>query len=147
MWADKFDGDLADVFDLQDRVTSNVVGVIAPRIEQIEIERILRKPTSDLEAYDCYLRGLAYWDRWTRTGNESALQMFSRTVELDPNFAIAFAWAAACYVQRSMQQWIVEPEKEAADAIRFAKRGLEAGRDDAFVLAGAALTLLMFSGT
>jgi TolB-like protein/class 3 adenylate cyclase/tetratricopeptide (TPR) repeat protein len=146
LWADKFDGELEDVFELQDHVTSNVVGVIGPRIEQIEIERILRKPTDDLVAYDCYLRGLAGWNRWTRASNEEALQMFSTALELDPNFSAAMAWAAGCYTQRASQQWLVDPEKEAAEALRLAKRALEVGRDDAFVLAPVALTLLMCSG-
>ena len=79
LWADKFDGELVDVFDLQDRVTSSVVGAIGPKIEQIEIERVLRKPTSDLVAYGYYLRGTACWYRWTRAGNEEALQMFSKS--------------------------------------------------------------------
>jgi TolB-like protein/tetratricopeptide (TPR) repeat protein len=145
LWADRFDGELADVFDLQDRVTSSVVGVIEPKIEQVEIERILRKPTSDLAAYDCYLRGIASWDRWTQSGNEEALQMFSRAVELDPNYVAAIAAASTCYGQRVMQQWVVDPEKETADALRLAKRGLEIGRDDAWVLTTSAI-IIMFTG-
>jgi TolB-like protein/class 3 adenylate cyclase/tetratricopeptide (TPR) repeat protein len=146
LWADKFDGELADVFDLQDRVTSNVVGVIGTKIENIEIERALRKPTNDLVAYDYYLRGVACWERWTRADNEESFRMFLKAVELDPNFAAALARASVCCIQRPMLQWVVDPEKEAADAILLARRGLEIGRDDAFVLAVVALTLLMFSG-
>jgi TolB-like protein/class 3 adenylate cyclase/tetratricopeptide (TPR) repeat protein len=145
LWADKFDGELVDVFDLQDRVTSSVVGAIGPKIEQIEIERVLRKPTSDLVAYGYYLRGTACWYRWTRAGNEEALQMFSRALELDPNYVAAIAAASTCYGQRVMQQWVVDPEKETADALRLAKRGLEVGRDDAWVLSTAAI-IIMFTG-
>src|SRR5262249_43759511 len=59
LWADRFDGALADLFDLQDQVTASVVGAIAPKLEQAEIERAKRKPTENLDAYDYYLRGMA----------------------------------------------------------------------------------------
>jgi TolB-like protein/class 3 adenylate cyclase/tetratricopeptide (TPR) repeat protein len=145
LWADRFDGELADVFDLQDRVTSSVVGVIGPKIEQIEIERVLQKPTNDMAAYDYYLRGIACFSRWTRADNDEAARMFSKAMQLDPDYAAVITWSLGCYNQRVMQQWVVDPEKEAADAVRLAKRGLELGRDDALVVAGAAITL-MFTG-
>ncbi len=59
LWADRFDGELANIFDLQDRVTASVVGAIAPKLEQAEIERAKRKPTASLDAYDYFLRGMA----------------------------------------------------------------------------------------
>jgi TolB-like protein len=73
LWADRFDGALEDIFDLQDQVTASVVGTIAPRLEQAEIERTSRKPTESLDAYDYYLRGLAGVHQWTKDGNEEAL--------------------------------------------------------------------------
>src|SRR5262249_45004726 len=66
LWADRFDGALDDIFDLQDRVTVNVVGAIAPKLERAEIERASHKPTESLDAYDYYLRGIAIFDRWTK---------------------------------------------------------------------------------
>ena len=68
LWADRFDGALEDIFDLQDQVTASVVGAIAPKLEQAEIERARRKPTENLDAYDYYLRGLASVHQWTREG-------------------------------------------------------------------------------
>ena len=73
LWADRFDGALEDIFDLQDQVTASVVGAIAPKLEQAEIERTKRKPTENLDAYDYYLRGLAGVHQWTKEGNEEAL--------------------------------------------------------------------------
>ena len=146
LWADKFDGELEDVFDLQDRVTSNVVGLIAPKIERMEIERALRKSTDDLAAYDYYLQGLAAWYRWTRSDYDEALHLFSKATELDPSYAEAIAWGAVCHYQRLLQQWSVEPEKDAANALRLAKRALEIGRDDAFVLTAAATAIVFVSG-
>ena len=72
LWADRFEGAIEDVFELQDQVTASVVGAIAPRLEQAEIERARRKPTESLDAYDFYLRGLANFYKWTREGNDGS---------------------------------------------------------------------------
>ena len=76
LWADRFDGSLENVFDLQDQVTASVVGAIAPKLQQAEIERARRKPTENLDAYDYFLRGTASLYRWTREGNAEALMLF-----------------------------------------------------------------------
>jgi hypothetical protein len=78
LWADRFDGALEDIFDLQDQVTASVVGAIAPTLEQAEIKWSSRKPPGSLDAYDYYLRGLAAFHRWTREGNNEALSHFYR---------------------------------------------------------------------
>jgi TolB-like protein len=102
LWADRFDGDLEDIFDLQDKITGSVVGAIAPKIEQSEIERAKRKPTGDLVAYDYYLRAIASLYPWTRESNDEALRLFYRAVELDPDFASAYGWAFAMWTVRQM---------------------------------------------
>src|SRR5262249_29259815 len=66
LWADRFDGGLEDIFDLQDRVTASIVGAIAPKLELAEIERARRKPTDSLDAYDYYMRGMANLHQWSR---------------------------------------------------------------------------------
>ena len=78
-----FDGTLDHIFDLQDQITSGVVGVIAPKIEQAEIERAKRKPTGSLDAYDYYLHGLASLYQDTKEANDEALHLFSKAIELD----------------------------------------------------------------
>ena len=88
LWADRFDGALEDIFDLQDQVTASVVGAIAPKLEQAEIERAKRKPTESLDAYDYYLRGMASFHQWTREGNNEALPLFYKAIELDPRFRL-----------------------------------------------------------
>ena len=100
LWAERFDGGLEDIFDLQDQVTARVVGAIAPKLEQAEIERAKRKPTESLDAYDYFLRGLAVCHEWTREANNEALSLFYKAIELDPNFAAAYAFAARCYGRR-----------------------------------------------
>jgi tetratricopeptide (TPR) repeat protein len=81
-------------------ICHRVVGAIGPRLEQAEIERAKRKPTESLDAYDYYLRGMASFYQWTRESNQEALSLAYRAIELDPDFASAYAAAAICYLQR-----------------------------------------------
>jgi hypothetical protein len=103
LWADRFDGALKDVFDLQDQVTAGVLGAIAPRLGRAEIERARRKPTESLDAYDYFLRGMAHLHRWTHQDSDEAPRHFSRAIALDPDFAPAYGLAGRCYSQRKAQ--------------------------------------------
>jgi len=141
LWAERFDGAVEDVFELQDRVTSNVVGIIAPRIERAEIKRATTKPTQNLEAYDWYLRGLAQFDRLTREDSKSGIGMFKKAIELDPNFSGAMACIGSCHAIRSLQGWMDDPATDGAEAIGYAQMAQERGRNDAEVLARCALTM------
>lgn len=141
VWAARFDGALDQVFDLQDRVASGVVGVIAPKIEQAEIERAKRKPTGSLDAYDYYLHGLASLYQDTREANDEALRLFGKAVELDPDFAAAYGMAALCYVGRNWKHWMRDPRMEVAEAARLVNRAAELGRSDAVALSAAGMTL------
>ena len=133
--ADRFDGALEDIFDLQDQMTHHVVGAIAPKLEQAEIERAKRKPTESLDAYDFYLRGLALINEMTREANDEALRLFKKSIELDPSFALAYARAAHCFVFRKVNRWMTDRAQEVAEAARLARRAVELGRDDAIALA------------
>jgi TolB-like protein/class 3 adenylate cyclase len=141
LWADRFDGGLDDIFDLQDQVTVSVVGAISPKLEQAEIERARRKPTESLDAYDYYLRGLAASDRMTRETNDDALRIFNKAIERDPYFALAYASAAHCYFYRKVNGWMVNRVQETAEAARLARRAVETGRDDAVALCFGGLAL------
>jgi TolB-like protein/DNA-binding winged helix-turn-helix (wHTH) protein/Tfp pilus assembly protein PilF len=141
LWADHFDGDLADIFDLQDQVTASVVGAIAPKLEQAEIERTKHKPTESLDAYDYYLRGMACAHRVTREDTTEALRLFGKAVELDPDYAAAHGMAAFCYVARKINGWTTDRIHEAADAARLAWNAAELGKDDAVALAFGGLAL------
>ena len=94
IWADKYDGTLEDIFDLQDRVTISVIGAIAPQLERAEIARAQRKPTENLQAYDYYLRALANIYRFTREANMEALNLTQTANNLDPDFAAPYAQGA-----------------------------------------------------
>ena len=134
LWADRFDGGLEDVFDLQDRVTTNVVGAIAPTLERAEIERAKRKPTERLDAYDYFLRGMASVHQWTSDANDGALRMFRKATELDPDFASAYGMAAWCYTWRWINRWTIDRVQETAEATRLARRAVDLGEDDAVAL-------------
>ena len=107
LWADRFDGGLGDIFDLQDRVTESVVGAIAPVVEKAEIERAKRKPTDSLDAYTVYLRGLAkFYQVASMQAIDEALRLFNSATELDPDFAVAYGRAASCYAYGKGIGWI-----------------------------------------
>jgi adenylate cyclase len=139
LWGDRFDGPLDDIFALQDKVTSSVVGAIAPRVARAEMERSERKPTENLDAVDLYYRSIHSYRRWTRQGNEDALRLARQAISLDPNLAAAYGAALACYTQRFMQNWMTDDDgSQVAEAKQYAVRLAESGTDDAFALSLAA---------
>src|SRR6188508_350784 len=108
LWADRFEGPLDDIFELQDQVATSVVGAIAPAMEKAEIERAKRKPTESLDAYDYYLLGIAATHsvfEGTEDAVSEALRLFYRAIELDPNYASAYGMAAWCHVLRKNYGW------------------------------------------
>jgi TolB-like protein/class 3 adenylate cyclase/Tfp pilus assembly protein PilF len=141
LWADRFDGSIEDVFDLQDQVTVSVVGAISPRLEQAEIDRARNKPTESLDAYDYFLRGMASYNQWTREANAEALSSFSRAIELDRNFAPALALAARCYTQRKANGWMTDAVQESVEAVRLARRAVELGKTDPIALCFSGWTI------
>ena len=144
IWADRIDGRLEDIFELQDAVTSQVVGAIVPALEQAEIARAKRNAGS-LEAYDYYLRGLASHYRYTREGTAEALALLQRAVELDPDFALAYAVQARCYVARRSMAWD-DRAHDIVEAERASRLALSLDRTDARVLAFAGHALRFVAG-
>ncbi|MSP48466.1 MAG: CadC-family transcriptional regulator [Alphaproteobacteria bacterium] len=134
LWADRFDGTLEDIFDLQDQVTMSVVGAIEPKLRQAEIERARRKPTENLDAYDCYLRGVARMPERNRQAMDDALAFFSRATELDSNYAAAYGMSAWCLVSRRVNGWTTDPAGEAREVQRLVERATKTGRDDPIAL-------------
>ena len=135
LWADRFDGGLSDVFDLQDQVTESVVGAIAPALEKAEIERAKRNPTESLDAYSLYLRGLAKLYQFaSRQTNDEALRLFNSAIELDADFASAYGRAAFCYTFAKTNGWTSVTANGIAEVKRIAQRAVELGKDDAIAL-------------
>ena len=146
LWADRFEGTLDDIFELQDQVTASVVGAIAPQLERAEIERAKRKPTESLDAYDYYLRGMANFHQGTREAIGEALPLFHKAIELDPDFASAYGMAAWCHFWRKINGWMTDHAQEVAEGARLARRAVELGRDDAVALTRGGHALGHFGG-
>jgi adenylate cyclase len=142
VWADRFDGDLAGVFDLQDRVTESVVGAVEPNLLNAEIQRAQAKPTDSLDAYDLYLRALWHFYSKTRAGLDAAIVLLRRALAIDPSFTPAKGTLVYAYSQRIAQGWAETGEPELA--IAMARECAVEGRGDPISLrsAGHALALL-----
>ena len=144
LWADHFDGVLEGVFDLQDRVTTSVVGAMAPKLEQAETERAMRKPTESLDAYDCFQRAMAHYHLFTRDSIGEARRHFRRATDLDPTYAAAYGFGAWCILVSQTNGWLADPERQTTEAITLARRAVAIGMDDpvALVMGGASLGFL-----
>jgi len=141
LWADRFDGSMDDVFDLQDKVAVSVAGVIEPALREAEIRRSAARPTVDLSAYDLYLRSLPLRRGWGKTPALQALVLLRQAIARDPNFGPALAAAAWCTSQLIMGDWADEPETARRDVLDLVRRAVRAAPDDPEVLVWAAGSL------
>jgi adenylate cyclase len=146
LWAERLDGELQDIFGLQDQVTARVVGEIAPKLEQAEIERAKHKPTDRLDAYDYYLRGRANLNRGTKEGTDEGLSQFHQALQIDPDFASAYAMAAWCHFWRKVNGWMTDRSQEIAEGAGLARRAIELGQDDAVALTRSGHALAHLAG-
>ncbi|MEH2560555.1 adenylate/guanylate cyclase domain-containing protein [Bradyrhizobium sp. AZCC 2289] len=138
LWADRIDGELTDVFELQDRITASVVSSIAPKIELAEIERVRQNPTNVPDSYDSYLQGMALASRGQ---GAEARRLFKRAIEQDPRYAAAYAMAAYTYLVDQAQHGAIADPGMRADAVALANAALKLANQDAFVLARSAQAL------
>jgi len=134
LWANNFDGTLDDMFDLQDQVTSSVVGALIPTMRHAEIERAKHRPTESADAHLTHMRGVASLYLWTKAGVDEALRLAYEAMQLDPDYSMAYGLAATCYVARKTAGWTTDRAKEMAEVEMLTKRGAEVGRDDAWAL-------------
>ncbi|MEI6200446.1 MAG: adenylate/guanylate cyclase domain-containing protein [Enhydrobacter sp.] len=142
LWADRFDGALEDIFDLQDRVTSSVVGAVVPKLDLVEIERAKRKPVENLDAYDLFLRGVGKTNENRAEAREEAYRLFRQAIELDPGFAPSYALAARYFSFRKTTGRVADKTGEEAEVRELAARVAAIGHDDAFALAWAGHSLM-----
>jgi adenylate cyclase len=134
IWADRFDGTLDDIFELQDRVASSVVGAIEPRLRFAEMDRAGRKPTGNLDAYDVYLRALAQGYKRTKEGLAESIGLLHRALEFDPEYPLVMARIGAWRGFQRSRGWIPPGGPEVEEGIRLARQALAAARDDPEVL-------------
>ncbi|HWZ69629.1 MAG TPA: tetratricopeptide repeat protein [Stellaceae bacterium] len=144
LWADRFDGSLEDVFDLQDKVASSVAGVIEPALQAAEIQRSGDRPTSELTAYDFCLRALPHWGSRSHEHTVQALDLLEQAIAIDRHYGPALAWAAICHMTLVRDGWAEEPEISRRKGIDLARRALEAGENDPRILVNAANALATF---
>ena len=143
LWADRFDGSLEDVFELQDKVAISVAGVIEPTLHTAEIARSSSRPTSDLTAHDLYLR--AYPIAFSALGRvPHALVLLEQAIERDPRYASALALAAFCHMRLCFDGQSKDPATDSRSAVDLAQRALQAADDDPVMLVNAAITLAYF---
>jgi TolB-like protein/class 3 adenylate cyclase len=145
IWADRFDGTIDDIFELQDQVASSVVGAIEPKLRQSEIERATRKPPESLDAYDLYMRALAQFYRHGEESVREAIALAKRAVGIDPSYAPAAAMIGACRHIQRIRGWGQVSNAEVAEAVGLARRAIENGKDDpdALWMAGSAIATLV----
>jgi adenylate cyclase len=144
LWADRFEGSLEDVFDLQDKVASTVAGVIEPTLQAAEMARSRSRPTIDVTAYDLFLRALAQSLSYERDQLTQAIDLLQQVMERDPQYGPAVALAAHCHQRFEVMNWAEDLEAVRLTSIGFARQALRVGPDDPDVLALAAFTLGYF---
>ena len=139
LWADRFDGALENVFDLQDQITERVVGIVEPSLQRSEIERSRRKPPENLDAYDLYLRALPHMASVMPEDARIAAGFLNRALELDPGYAAARALLAWCHEICFMRGGFDQADRIAG--LDCARASIASGTDDAVSLAVAALVI------
>lgn len=143
LWAERYEGDRSELFDLQDRIASQVAGAINPSIRASEIERARRKPPENLQAYDLTLRALPHFWSHRQEDNAQALALFEQALAKDPDYGVALALKAWCHAQQSCYLWVEDPAGERAKAIETAGRAARQVQDHATALTaiGAAYSM------
>jgi adenylate cyclase len=145
LWADRFDGLIEDVFELQDEVASSVAGVIEPALQAAEIRRSAERPTTDLTAYDLYLRALPLYESGEKNQTIEALELLQRAIGRDPHYNLALALAAQCHNHLHVSGWTDDPELHHRRAVDLARRALRGAGDDPGTL-GRVAHALGYSG-
>ena len=141
VWADRFEGELADIFDLQDRITESVVGAIEPSLQMAEIKRARAKPTDSLGAYDLYLQALEQHYRMTKPASDAAISLLRRALELDPGYSLVKALLSEVYVSRRNGWGTAE---EADIGLALPREAIATSRDDPLTLRWASWALVFF---
>lgn len=143
LWADRFDGSLEDVFELQDKVATSVAGVIEPALQAAETSRLANRPTADLSAYDAYLRAFAIVMSSVDQIPE-ALRLLEQAIERDADYGPALAWAAICCMRLCQDGTSTDREADSRKGVDYAHRALRVAGDDPVALANAAFALAYF---
>jgi TolB-like protein/Tfp pilus assembly protein PilF len=145
LWAEKFDGAAAEVFDMQDRITERVVATVEPQIRLAEISRSRRERPGSLAAYDLYLRAIPHFVAETPADNATAFELLSQAIELDPSYAMALTLAAGALSNQISMGWPPLVPNNRERCIELTEAALAHGSDDATVLAHCSAILIHHS--
>jgi TolB-like protein/tetratricopeptide (TPR) repeat protein len=145
LWADRFEGDLSDIFALQDRMTESVVSAIAPKMFQTEIDLAGRRP-NNLSAYDLSLRAFSHFISWTRGGTAEALRLVSRALEIDPRYGFAANLAGSCHLLNVSQGWAADRKAETAEGLRLLRLALSIDGNDPAALSMLGSATALYTG-
>jgi len=134
VWAERYDGSLNDIFDLQDSITEQVAGALQPSIRLAEIDRVSRKRPQELGAYDYTMR--AFKHVWALEEQEAAkgLSLLDKSLEIEPDYPLALALAAWCRAQGSVYNWVKDIEASKMEALKLAERAADLSADDPLIL-------------
>ena len=146
IWSDRFEGDISDIFALQDQVAESVVGALVPQVRQAEMNRARRVPTGSVDAHLAYMQALGFFHTWSRDGVDKALQLAYRSIELDPDYANPYGLALTCFTLRRSLGWSQDPAHERAEVRRMADRVDDIGRDNFFALGSAGFAVASLLG-
>ena len=135
IWADRYDGELAQLFDLQDRLASRIVWSIAPRVREAELTRARRKRPSSINAYDLVMQAIDLIYRMTFADFSRARTLLEKAIELDDSYAAAYTYAALWYIHNVNQGWTNDQEADSKEAARLAAAAVERDPTDGFALA------------
>jgi TolB-like protein/two-component SAPR family response regulator len=141
IWSDRFEGEVADIFALQDRIAESVVGALVPQVREAEMNRARRAPTESIDAHLAYMRAMGFFYTWSRDGLDKALELSYRAINLDPDYAPPYGLALGCFFMRRTAGWGGEPAHELPEARRLCERVYEIGRDNFFALGAAGFSL------
>lgn len=145
IWADRFEGSLDAIFEIQDQVATQVAGMIAPALRTVEMQRAQRKPTNNLTAYDLFLRALQHIHRGEQA-NREALRLLNEAINLDDSYGAAYGLAAWCYRLRKVHGWVSPSDPSLAEGVRLAHLAAATSRRDSEGLWMAANALAHLSG-
>ena len=130
LWAERYNRDANDLFDIQDGIIETIIASVSFKLDAVERARALRKATSSLEAYDYYLRGRDAFLLWTKEDNTRAGELFRKAIELDPNYAKAYANLAWVHGNEWRFNWSNDPDTSLDQALEIAQQALALDPDD-----------------
>jgi len=145
LWADRYEGELGNVFTLQDEITVNVISAIAPKLLQVEIDMAARRP-NNFSAYDHYLRATPHYYTMTREGVAEAIRLLDRALEIDPRYSAAASLAILCHTLNLLQGWSVDPQSDVKEALRLSQLVLSIDENDPETLACVGWAKTFISG-